>query len=96
MRWEGALSGTLSGDDLKDSLLSSGLESSILRNIWELADIDDDGELDVFEFAIAQHLIDGALQGRGVPNQLSNSLRPPSNIVADIRPSRIDPNTPPQ
>ena len=58
--------------------MKSKLPSSVLRRIWALSDIDQDGQLDRDEFAVALFLIDHKLQGNDLPDKLPDRLVPPS------------------
>ncbi|VDO22514.1 unnamed protein product, partial [Brugia timori] len=59
-------------------LLNSGLPSTALARIWELADMDKDGKLDRIEMSVALHLVYCALQGEPVPDVLPPSLIHPT------------------
>ena len=69
----------LSGRQLREKLLASGLEANQLKSIWELADMNKDGFLDKYEFAIAKFLIDQVKSDpkSRLPNMLPPSLKPP-------------------
>jgi EH domain-containing protein 1 len=56
---------------------SSGLANAILRKIWELSDVDKDGQLDLNEFVLAMVLIEGAKNGEEIPPQLDPAMIPP-------------------
>ena len=56
---------------------TSGLNTLQLANIWKLADINCDGELDFEEFCLAMHLVDSARRGGEIPAELPKSLLPP-------------------
>ena len=58
--------------------MKSRLPSSVLRRIWALSDIDQDGQLDRDEFAVAMFLIDHKLQGNDLPDKLPERVIPPS------------------
>lgn len=62
--------------------MKSQLPFDVLGNIWGLADIDNDGSLDVDEFAVAMHLCHKCMQGETLPKVLTPSLIPPSKRVA--------------
>ncbi|TRY59892.1 hypothetical protein DNTS_008122 [Danionella cerebrum] len=70
--------GKLSGSKVKGWMMSTGLPSSVLGRIWRLADVDEDGKLDVEEFALAGYLIEVRLEGFGLPHELPANLVPPS------------------
>lgn len=67
-----------SGSACKKVFLKSRLDQSKLRIIWDLADIDKDGALDSYEFAVASFLIEMAQAGKELPSQLPDELVPPS------------------
>ncbi|KAJ8357680.1 hypothetical protein SKAU_G00204740 [Synaphobranchus kaupii] len=46
--------------------------------VWDLSDIDKDGNLDKDEFAVAMHLVYRALEKEPMPSSLPPSLIPPS------------------
>mmetsp|Transcript_16845 Transcript_16845/g.32878 ORF Transcript_16845/g.32878 Transcript_16845/m.32878 type:complete len:518 (-) Transcript_16845:196-1749(-) len=50
--------GKMSGGTAKNVLLATGVNTSFLRKIWDLSDMDKDGALDVDEFSVAQWLCD--------------------------------------
>ncbi|KTF78111.1 hypothetical protein cypCar_00030253 [Cyprinus carpio] len=70
--------GKLSGTKVKGWVMSTRLPSSVLGQIWMLADVDRDGMLDEEEFALAGHLIEVKLEGFGLPHELPAQLVPPS------------------
>lgn len=69
--------GFVSGAAAKGILTSSGLAVASLRKIWDLADIDKDGQLDLNEFVIALYLSDIVKGGHPLPNVLSDDMIPP-------------------
>ncbi|RWS14578.1 intersectin-2-like isoform X13 [Dinothrombium tinctorium] len=69
------INGLITGEQAKGLFLKSGLPPQILAKIWELADVDADGRMDVNEFCIALHLIALKLKGIDPPNTLPQSLR---------------------
>ncbi len=58
--------------------MKSRLPSSVLRRIWALSDIDQDGQLDRDEFSVAMFLIDHKLAGNDLPDKLPERVIPPS------------------
>jgi len=48
-----------------------------LAKIWELADINADGQLDADEFAVAMYLIEERVDGKEIPDSLPPDLVPP-------------------
>ncbi|XP_075901209.1 epidermal growth factor receptor substrate 15-like 1 isoform X2 [Nelusetta ayraudi] len=72
------LNGLLSGDKVKPVLINSNLPLDVLGKVWDLSDIDKDGQLDKDEFAVAMHLVYRALEKEPVPGLLPSVLVPPS------------------
>lgn len=68
----------LSGDQVRPVLLNSKLPVDVLKQIWDISDIDEDGHLDRDEFAVVMHLVYRALDGEKVPTILPTHLIPPS------------------
>ena len=86
--------GKLSGATVREELLKSKLPNSILRRIWNLADIDHDGMLDGDEFAVCMFLVDLKLSGSDVPEELPLHLIPPSKRTQDtLNPHHYDPSS---
>ncbi len=78
---KGPVNGKLSGEVAKNVLIESRVPFEVLGQIWELSDMDRDGELDADEFALAMHLINSALAGRPIPAQVrSAGCRPPARL----------------
>jgi hypothetical protein len=69
--------GLVSGGAAKGVLGGSGLPVASLRKIWDLSDVDKDGQLDLQEFVIAMFLIDMAKKGHDLPAQLDEEMVPP-------------------
>ncbi|EDX08612.1 epidermal growth factor receptor substrate 15-like 1 isoform X1 [Drosophila simulans] len=69
--------GMLPGNKVKGVLMDSKLPMSILGTIWDLADQDKDGNLDMHEFVVAMHLVYQTLQKRTIPSVLPPELRKP-------------------
>ena len=59
--------------------MQSGLPNSVLRDVWNLADIDHDGALDAGEFAVGMYFIDALTNNtiRSLPGKLPRTLVPP-------------------
>lgn len=71
-------SGFLSGLQCRDILLQSGLPRPVLAEIWNLSDIDGDGQLTREEFILAMHLTNYVRSGQTLPTELPADLVPPS------------------
>ncbi|KAL0966537.1 hypothetical protein UPYG_G00296460 [Umbra pygmaea] len=72
------VNGLLSGDKVKPVLINSKLPLDMLGKIWDLSDVDKDGQLDREEFSVAMHLVYRAMENEPVPSSLPFSLIPPS------------------
>ncbi|XP_019727041.1 intersectin-2a isoform X1 [Hippocampus comes] len=71
------MSGYLSGAQVRNALIASNLTQTQLATIWNLADVDKDGQLRADEFILAMHLVDTAKTGRPLPLTLPQDLIPP-------------------
>ncbi|XP_069548502.1 epidermal growth factor receptor substrate 15-like 1 isoform X1 [Brachyistius frenatus] len=72
------VNGLLSGDKVRPILINSKLPLDVLGKIWDLSDVDKDGNLDKDEFTVAMHLVYRAMEKEPVPASLPASLIPPS------------------
>ncbi|KZT74246.1 hypothetical protein DAEQUDRAFT_721142 [Daedalea quercina L-15889] len=70
--------GYIEGDVAVPFMLQSKLSEDVLAQVWDLADLNNDGHLTKDGFAVAMHLIQGKLNGRDVPATIPPSLIPPS------------------
>ncbi|XP_073258737.1 intersectin-1-like [Porites lutea] len=70
--------GFLSGDQARSMLIQSGLSQGILAQIWNLSDLDKDGQLNIEEFALAMHFVEIAKLGQPLPPSVPPELLPPS------------------
>lgn len=74
-----AKSGVISGDQAVSFFTKAQLPEESLAQIWDLADIDADGQLTKDEFAVAMYLIRQQYTGKGpIPQILPPALIPPS------------------
>jgi len=69
--------GKASGQQVMNIMLQSQLSKDVLRKIWDLADIDQDGKMDNEEFALCLYLIDMTKDGMKLPPTLPIALVPP-------------------
>ncbi|XP_048861414.1 intersectin-2-like [Brienomyrus brachyistius] len=63
---------------VRNVLASSQLIQTQLATVWNLADVDKDGQLTGEEFILAMHLVDMAKAGQPLPLTLPGDLVPPS------------------
>ncbi|KAM9796191.1 epidermal growth factor receptor substrate 15 isoform X4 [Syngnathus typhle] len=77
---DGDMDGLVSGPEVRDIFLKTGLPSATLARIWELCDIGDIGKLTREQFALALHLINQKLtRGLDPPQSLSPEMIPPTD-----------------
>ncbi|XP_036396037.1 intersectin-1-like isoform X2 [Megalops cyprinoides] len=69
--------GFITGDQARNFFLQSGLPPPILAQIWALADLNNDGKMDIHEFSIAMKLIKLKLQGHPLPPSLPPAMKQP-------------------
>jgi len=62
------------GPEVTSFLQQSGLPVTTLGTIWDLADVNKDGRLDVQEFCCAMALISGVKEGNALPSTIPASL----------------------
>ncbi|KAI8149556.1 hypothetical protein BJV82DRAFT_504872, partial [Fennellomyces sp. T-0311] len=80
--------GVIQGNEAVNFFKNSRLPDNELARVWDLADIEQNGQLTRDEFAVAMHLIQNRLIGKPLPNVLPKSLIPPSTALsAPIAPS---------
>lgn len=70
--------GLVSGMEIKDIFLKSGLPQNMLAHIWALCDTDQTGKLNNEQFALAMWLIDRKKKGIDPPQALAPEMIPPS------------------
>ena len=71
------VAGKASGNQVMNIMLQSSLSKDVLRKIWDLSDIDQDGKMDNEEFALCMYLIDMTKDGVKLPPTLPIALVPP-------------------
>lgn len=69
--------GFVLGKTARDLLSAAGIPKASLKKIWDLGDIDKDGNLDLYEFVLVMYLIDLVKQGGSVPDSLEANMIPP-------------------
>lgn len=70
--------GRVDGKTARKVLERSGLSKQVLGLIWELADLDSDGQLNEDEFIISMHLTNQRKKGHPLPAELPRELLPAS------------------
>ncbi|KAH6313414.1 hypothetical protein HBI38_156800 [Parastagonospora nodorum] len=70
--------GFITGDQAVRFFSDSGLPEDVLAGIWDLADINSEGQLSRDEFSVAMYLIRQQRKGDALPTTLPPSLIPPS------------------
>eukprot|EP00795_Rhopilema_esculentum_P004360 gene4360-20582_t len=70
--------GLVSGPEVKNIFIASGLPQQVLAHIWGLCDTKNAGLLNAEQFALAMHLIAKKRNGVDPPNQLTQEMIPPS------------------
>ncbi|XP_057322439.1 epidermal growth factor receptor substrate 15-like 1 isoform X2 [Microplitis mediator] len=72
------MDGFVSGTEIKDVFLQSGLPQTILAHIWALCDLGQSGKLNKEQFALSMWLIKQKLRGIDPPTALTPEMIPPS------------------
>ncbi|XP_054278220.1 epidermal growth factor receptor substrate 15-like isoform X2 [Macrosteles quadrilineatus] len=70
--------GFVSGHEIKNVFLQSGVPQQVLAHIWGLCDMKQTGKLNGEQFALAMWLISQKLQGKDPPPALTPEMIPPS------------------
>ncbi|XP_075589033.1 epidermal growth factor receptor substrate 15-like 1 isoform X2 [Dermatophagoides farinae] len=70
--------GLVSGLDVKDTLLESGLPQPVLAHIWNLCDMKETGKLNAEQFALARYFIQQKQNGIELPMKLLPNIIPPT------------------
>ncbi|KAJ1814407.1 actin organization and endocytosis protein, partial [Coemansia sp. RSA 2598] len=78
-RWDPGHRGVLKGEQAREVFAQSGLTQSELAKVWSLADINNQGELNLDEFSVAMHVIFRRLAGAPIPDVLPAELVPRSS-----------------
>lgn len=71
--------GFVSGMEIKDVFLQSGVSQAILARIWGLCDMKQTGKLNSEQFCLAMWLINQKLKGIDPPDALTPEMIPPSS-----------------
>lgn len=76
--------GLVSGMEVKDVFLQSGLQQLCLAKIWALCDFNQSGKLTNEQFALAMWMVDRKRNGIEPPDLLAPNMVPPSQRTADL------------
>ncbi|KAF8571104.1 hypothetical protein P879_00520 [Paragonimus westermani] len=82
--------GLVSGAEVRDVLMRSGLHQTILAQLWDLVDIQGSGMLNCEQFAVAMHLATDQLSSSPYARSLPPVL-PPALVPPSFRPAPPDP-----
>ncbi|XP_066548214.1 epidermal growth factor receptor substrate 15 isoform X2 [Amia ocellicauda] len=83
--------GLVSGPEVRDIFLKTGLPSATLARIWELCDTSDAGKLTKEQFALALYLINQKLsKGLDPPQALTPEMIPPSDRLSAHQSSTLN------
>jgi len=70
--------GFVSGLEIKNLFLQTGLPQNILAHIWNLSDMKQEGKLNPEQFALAMYLVQQKQSGKDPPAALTPDMVPPS------------------
>lgn len=76
--------GLVSGMEVKDVFLQSGIPQLCLAKIWALCDCSQSGKLTSEQFALAMWMVDRKRNGMEPPDCLAPNMIPPSQRTADL------------
>jgi EH domain-containing protein 1 len=68
--------GRITGQKAKTKMIETKLPSNVLHKVWTLADVDKDGSLTLYEYALAMHFIKMRLDGQDLPPALPPQMHP--------------------
>jgi len=76
--------GKITGQKAKSKMVESKLPSNALHKIWSLADVDKDGALTLYEYALARHFTKMKLDGQDIPASLPPQMWPADMMSASV------------
>ncbi|ETO05470.1 hypothetical protein RFI_31925 [Reticulomyxa filosa] len=82
-------SGKASAFEIRNIMMQSGLSVEVLKTVWNLADIDQDGKMDHEEFALCMYLVDIVKRGNKLPPTLPIHLIPPGKRNLNLNSSLL-------
>lgn len=82
--------GKIGGRAAKTSMVESKLPSKVLHQIWTLADVDKDGALTLYEYALAMQFIKMKQDGQDLPPSLPLQMHPAPFIKYDLGDLKVD------
>ena len=78
--------GKINGLQAKPALEKSKLNNQILHKIWKLSDIDNDGKLTLYEFALCKHFIAMKLDNLELPPTTPEVMMKPLESASSASP----------
>jgi len=75
--------GLVSGGEIKEILIASGLPQPVLAHIWNLCDTKNTGRLNSEQFSLVMYFIASKRSGKELPQALAKDMIPPSMRISD-------------
>lgn len=92
--------GFITGLQAKNILMGTGVPPQTLAQVWNLSDVDSNGNLNVEEFILAMHFIERVKAGAPLPSVLPPELIPPfcrvKQVPQPVIGMQVPPSLPPQ
>lgn len=82
--------GLVSGPEIKDIFIKSGIPQMCLAQIWALCDTHQSGKLTSEQFALAMWLVERKKNGIEPPNVLAPNMLPPSLRTNSVQPTAVN------
>nr|GLL37143.1 epidermal growth factor receptor substrate 15 isoform X1 [Ipomoea trifida] len=81
--------GRITGEQARNLFLSWRLPREVLKQVWDLADQDNDSMLSLREFCIALYLMERYREGRPIPSTLPNSVLLDETLISLAGPPTV-------
>ncbi|CAH9145282.1 unnamed protein product [Cuscuta epithymum] len=81
--------GRITGEQARNLFLSWRLPREVLKQVWDLADQDNDSMLSLREFCIALYLMERYREGRSIPSTLPNSVLLDETLISLAGPPSV-------
>ncbi|RAL52389.1 hypothetical protein DM860_007246 [Cuscuta australis] len=85
--------GRITGEQARNLFLSWRLPREVLKQVWDLADQDNDSMLSLMEFCIALYLMERYREGRSIPSALPNSVLRDETLISLAGPTSLSHGT---